>query len=219
MRLVTEARTEQASARSSAPPALDTDVARLEDGARDLEARIAGAPGRHQRATRSAATSCAQSITRHRARCSTRTCASSTGSSSEVRGARRAVVDRAASRLRRRASTRFAARATRSKACAREVMQSEVARATAAADLAHLAAACFEAVGAVARRSRRRASRAWRRPASSSRPAGAWRPSPRPTRTKRTTPAEPSDESAGEPASSRGPTASSTTPVRSAPKT
>ena len=61
-------------------------------------------------------------------------------------------------------------RVTRWKACATEVMQSEVARAGAASDLGHLAALCLEAVGLPLDQVSTR-SRAWKTPASCAAPA------------------------------------------------
>jgi chromosome segregation protein len=143
MRLVTAARTDQAALGERAA-ALDTEVARLEDAARELEDRISGRRADIERTE----------VRREELRTSIRETERAldddiraieslkitmrgldekvvalrnefSAADHEIRGARHALED-----------------------VRGDVMQSEVAKATAASDMTHLAAACLEAIGA-----------------------------------------------------------------------
>jgi chromosome segregation protein len=143
MRLVTEARTEQAALveRSSA---LETEVARLEEAARELEERIAGRRADIARTE----------VRREELRTSIRETEHALDDDVRaldtlkvtMRGHDERVValrDEFNAGDHEIRGARHALEGVRA-----EVMQSEVAKATAAADLGHLASACLEAVGA-----------------------------------------------------------------------
>jgi chromosome segregation protein len=143
MRLVTGARTEQA-ALVERVAALDTEVARLEDAGRDLEDRILGRRGDIERTE----------VRREELRTSIRETEHALDDDiraietlkSTMRGLDEKVValrnefSVADHEIRGARHTLEGVRA--------DVMQSEVAKATAVSDMTHLAAACLEAVGA-----------------------------------------------------------------------
>ena len=143
MRLVTAARTEQA-ALVERVAALDTEVARLEDAARDLEERIVGRRGDIERTE----------VRREELRTSIRE--TEHALDDDIRAIETLKItmrglDEKVVALRNEFSTADheirGARHTLEGVRA-DVMQSEVAKATAASDMTHLAAACLEAVGA-----------------------------------------------------------------------
>jgi chromosome segregation protein len=140
---VTAARTDQATLVERAA-ALESDVARLEEAAADLEARIAGRQADIARTE----------VRRDELRASIRETESRLDDAvralDALKGRLRGLDDRVVE-LREQFSARDhdirGARHHLERVRA-DVMQSEVARATAAADLTHLGAACLEAVGA-----------------------------------------------------------------------
>jgi chromosome segregation protein len=142
-RLVTEARTEQATL-SERVAGLQTEIVRLEEGADELEARIAVRQEEMQRAE-ARRLELRQTITETAALLDD-VVRDLEGLRHQVREADESVVscreDFGVHEHQIRGA-RHALEAIRS-----EVTQYEVARATAAADLAHLASTCFEAVSA-----------------------------------------------------------------------
>jgi chromosome segregation protein len=139
---VTDARAEQAVLTERAS-ALDNEVARLEEAARDLEARIAGRLSEIQR-TETRREELRASIASHE-----QALDEDARLLDRLKGGMRAL-DEEVVLLRQQFSVRDQEiRSARHvlEAIRTEVMHSEVTRATASADLTHLAAACVEAVG------------------------------------------------------------------------
>jgi chromosome segregation protein len=143
MRLVTEARTEQAALVERAS-GLETEVARLEDAARDLEDRITGRRADIER------TEVRREELRVSIKETERALDEDVRALDELKVTMRGLDERVIA-LRDEFNkgdheirgARHALDGVRA-----EVTQSEVAKATATSDLAHLATACFEAVGA-----------------------------------------------------------------------
>ncbi len=125
--------------------ALSIEVRRLEDASAELETQARGAAGRFAARRVSAAPSSRTALARpsHGSMPACERSTSSATPSAPLKSARR----RSAPALNRRMAP-FARHAARSKPCAAKRPRLEVARATAEADLTHLAASCVEAVQA-----------------------------------------------------------------------
>ena len=143
MRLVTEARTEQA-ALTERSAALDTEVARLEDGARELEERITG------RRADIARTEVRREELRTSIRETEQALDADIRALDDLKVAMRGLDERVIALRDEFGAGDHEIRVARHalEGIRSAVMQSEVAKAKAASDLEHLASACLEAVGA-----------------------------------------------------------------------
>jgi chromosome segregation protein len=143
MRVMSDSRTERATLVERVS-GLDQEVARLEDAARDLQARIEG----RQEEGRRLEERCGQ--LRESIAVTEQALDAAVQGLGDLTRAMQALDERVAGLRQELADGEQAIRGDRQalEAVRADVMQLEVARATATADLTHLAAACFEAVGA-----------------------------------------------------------------------